>query len=66
MMVDEPLDIPAIRDSVTLRRLIEEVRLEREDGIPRGYNRTYSRHNRSGPTFPQPRPLPDPPAEPPP
>lgn len=37
--LDVPLDSPAIR------RLIEEVRSEIVD-VPRGYNRTFNRHNR--------------------
>ena len=32
-------------DSVAIRRIIEEVRLEREQSIT-GYNRVYHRHNR--------------------
>lgn len=31
--------------SPAIARLIEEVRIE-ESGIPRGYNRTFNRHNR--------------------
>ncbi len=50
-----------VTNSVAIQRLIEEIRLDDEAGIPRGYNRTYSRHNRSGP-WPSPirRPLPPP------
>lgn len=39
----------SLADSPALRRLIEEVRVEREGGEPKpggGYNRTYHRHNR--------------------
>ena len=31
--------------SPAIRRLIDEVRAE-ETGVPRGYNRTFNRHNR--------------------
>lgn len=37
--VDAPLD------SVAIKRIIEEVRNDNDDP-PRGYNRTYHRHNR--------------------
>jgi hypothetical protein len=76
MTDEEPLF--DVTDSVAIRRMIEEVRLE-EDWIPHGYNRTYNRHNRSGsspwqplapppkPTLPEPDPPdPNPPADPPP
>lgn len=34
--------------SVAIQRLIDEVRLDRENGVhPNTYNRVYSRHNRS-------------------
>lgn len=37
----------AMIDSVTLMRLIEEVRNERDDvSIARSYDRTHNRHNR--------------------
>lgn len=43
-LLDIPLeDIP----SVAIRRLIEEVRLDREAPDPARYNRIYNRHNRS-------------------
>lgn len=39
--IDAPLK------SVALQRLVDEVRVEKDGGIPStGYNRTYSRHNR--------------------
>ncbi|MGH6985411.1 MAG: YhhA family cyclophane-containing RiPP [Caulobacteraceae bacterium] len=37
--------LDAAVDSPAIRRLIEEVRLERPD-VPRSYNRTHNRHNR--------------------
>lgn len=36
-----------VKDSPTLRRLIEEVRREQADS-PNSYNRFHNRHNRSG------------------
>jgi hypothetical protein len=41
----DDIDLDTV-ESVALRRLIEEVRAEGQ-GPVRGYNRTYSRHNRS-------------------
>jgi ABC-type amino acid transport substrate-binding protein len=32
---------------VAIQRLIDEVRNEALDGVPRSYNRIYNRHNRS-------------------
>ena len=37
------LDVPLV--SPALQRLLDEVRLEDND-VPRGYNRTFNRHNR--------------------
>lgn len=43
-----PVDLITVpTGSVALDRLIAEVRAEDETGVPRGYNRTYTRHNRS-------------------
>lgn len=58
-MNDQELDdLHARTPSAVLRRLIEEVRQERSDGTPSGYNRTHNRHNRTGPSAPAPRPKP--------
>jgi hypothetical protein len=40
-----PDDSDIVIDSVTLRRLMEEVRTA-ETTVERSYNRTYNRHNR--------------------
>lgn len=42
----EALEIEVSLDSPAIRRLVEEVRAEEEDGVPRSYNRTFNRHNR--------------------
>jgi hypothetical protein len=34
-------------DGVTIRRLVEEVRRDRDQGNPHYYNRIHNRHNRS-------------------
>ena len=39
-------ELDAILDSPALSRLIEEIRYEESGGVPRGYNRTFNRHNR--------------------
>jgi cytochrome P450 len=44
-IVDEALRLDAPIDSPAIRRLLEEVRAEEVD-VPRGYNRTFNRHNR--------------------
>lgn len=54
----------AVRNSPILAILVEEVRVEKEDGNPNAYNRMHNRHNRSGPRGPWPRP-PQPEPEPP-
>lgn len=41
------LDENGVVDSVALKRLIEEVRLQNEPPSPNAYNRIYNRHNRS-------------------
>lgn len=43
---DEAMDMEVSLDSPAIRRLVEEVRAEEEDGVPRSYNRTFNRHNR--------------------
>jgi hypothetical protein len=42
----KPQALDSVVDSVVIRRLIEEVRLERESPSPHAYNRIYNRHNR--------------------
>jgi Zn-finger nucleic acid-binding protein len=44
VFVDD-LDVPL--RSVTIQRLIEEVRQDKEGPNPTAYNRIYNRHNRS-------------------
>ena len=38
-------DLELSLDSPAIKRLVEEVRTE-DHGVPRGYNRTFNRHNR--------------------
>ena len=42
---DQSLSLDVAVESPAIRRLIEEVRAEETD-VPRGYNRTFNRHNR--------------------
>ncbi len=45
-MKDIVIDINEV-ESVTLRRLIQEVTVEKTSGSPHYYNRIHNRHNRS-------------------
>jgi hypothetical protein len=43
-LVDHPLDV--LLNSVAIKRLVEEVRLEQTTEVIHGYNRIFNRHNR--------------------